>query len=94
MTMPSSLGRQHISPLIPVFLRQFPGVSLDLRLTDQVVDLVDEGIDLAIRIGALKDSTLVAKSSRATGACCARRRRISPNTARRAIRPISRSTNA
>ncbi|BAN23311.1 LysR family transcriptional regulator [Caballeronia insecticola] len=61
VTMPSSLGRQHISPLIPAFLRQFPGVSIELRMTDQIVDLVDEGIDLAIRIGALKDSTLVAK---------------------------------
>ncbi|MBC8637038.1 LysR family transcriptional regulator [Caballeronia sp. EK] len=61
VTMPSSLGRQHISPLIPAFLRAYPGVSVDLRMTDQIVDLIDEGIDLAIRIGALKDSTLVAK---------------------------------
>ncbi|WP_321798541.1 LysR family transcriptional regulator [Caballeronia sp. J97] len=61
VTMPSSLGRQHISPLIPAFLRQYPGVSIDLRMTDQIVDLVDEGIDLAVRIGALKDSTLIAK---------------------------------
>ncbi|AET89350.1 LysR family transcriptional regulator [Burkholderia sp. YI23] len=61
VTMPSSLGRQHISPLIPAFLRQYPGVAVELRMTDQIVDLVDEGIDLAIRIGALKDSTLVAK---------------------------------
>lgn len=94
VTMPSSLGRQHISPLIPAFLREYPGVPVDLRMTDQIVDLVDEGIDLAIRIGALKDSTLVAKSSRATGACCARRPRIWPSTARRATPPISRSTNA
>ncbi|KMZ11340.1 Transcriptional regulator, LysR family [Candidatus Burkholderia humilis] len=61
VTMPSSLGRQHISPLIPAFLRAYPGVSIELRMTDQIVDLVDEGIDLAIRIGALKDSTLIAK---------------------------------
>ncbi|MDR5854634.1 LysR substrate-binding domain-containing protein [Caballeronia sp. LZ062] len=61
VTMPSSLGRQHISPLIPAFLEQYPGVTMDLRMTDQIVDLVDEGIDLAIRIGALKDSTLVAR---------------------------------
>jgi DNA-binding transcriptional LysR family regulator len=59
--MPSSLGRQHVSPVISEFLRRYPGVSLDLRLTDQIVDLVDKGIDLAVRIGALKDSTLVAK---------------------------------
>jgi len=61
VTMPSSLGRQHISPLIPAFLQQYPGVTVDLRMTDQIVDLVDEGIDLAVRIGALKDSTLVAR---------------------------------
>jgi DNA-binding transcriptional LysR family regulator len=61
VTMPSSLGRQHVSPAIPEFLRRYPGVSLDLRLTDQIVDLVDKGIDLAVRIGALKDSTLVAR---------------------------------
>jgi DNA-binding transcriptional LysR family regulator len=61
VTMPSSLGRQHISPLIPAFMRAYPGVSIDLRMTDQIVDLVDDGIDLAIRIGALKDSTFIAK---------------------------------
>ncbi|WP_244827788.1 MULTISPECIES: LysR family transcriptional regulator [unclassified Caballeronia] len=61
VTMPSSLGRQHVSPLIPAFLRLYPGVSIELRMTDQIIDLVDEGIDLAIRIGALKDSTLVAR---------------------------------
>jgi DNA-binding transcriptional LysR family regulator len=61
VTMPSSLGRQHISPLIAAFLRAYPGVTVELRMTDQIVDLVDEGIDLAIRIGALKDSTLVAR---------------------------------
>lgn len=61
VTMPSSLGRQHVSPLIPAFMARYPGVSLDLRLTDQIVDLVDKGIDLAIRLGALKDSTLVAR---------------------------------
>ncbi|CAH2772265.1 MAG: Transcriptional regulator Bxe_A2326, LysR family [uncultured Caballeronia sp.] len=61
VTMPSSLGRQHVSLVIPEFLRRYPGVSLDLRLTDQIVDLVDKGIDLAVRIGALKDSTLVAR---------------------------------
>jgi DNA-binding transcriptional LysR family regulator len=61
VTMPSSLGRQHISPLIAAFLRAYPGVTVELRMTDQIVHLVDEGIDLAIRIGALKDSTLVAR---------------------------------
>ncbi|CAG4892065.1 LysR family transcriptional regulator [Paraburkholderia saeva] len=61
VTMPSSFGRQHVSPVMPAFLRQFPGVSVDLRLTDQMIDLVDAGIDVAIRLGALKDSSLVAR---------------------------------
>jgi DNA-binding transcriptional LysR family regulator len=61
VSMPSSFGRQHVSPAIPEFLRRYPGVSVDLRLSDHLVDLVDAGVDLAIRLGALKDSTLVAK---------------------------------
>ena len=61
VTMPSSFGRQHVSPVIGEFLRRYPGVSVDLRLTDQLVDLVDAGIDVAIRVGVLKDSTLVAR---------------------------------
>ncbi|MBC8748140.1 MULTISPECIES: LysR family transcriptional regulator [Paraburkholderia] len=61
VSMPSSFGRQYVSPVISEFLRRYPGVSVDLRLTDQVVDLVDAGIDVAIRIGALKDSSLVAR---------------------------------
>jgi len=61
VAMTSSFGRQHVSPVIPEFLRRYPGVSVDLRLSDHLVDLVDAGVDLAIRLGALKDSTLVAK---------------------------------
>ncbi|XUW89821.1 LysR family transcriptional regulator [Burkholderia sp. M6-3] len=61
VSMPSSFGRQHVSPVITEFLRRYPGVSVDLRLTDQLVDLVDAGIDVAIRIGVLKDSSLVAR---------------------------------
>jgi DNA-binding transcriptional LysR family regulator len=61
VSMPSSFGRQHVSPAIPEFLRRYPGVSVDLLLSDHIVDLVDAGVDLAIRLGALKDSTLVAK---------------------------------
>nr|WKF56100.1 HTH-type transcriptional regulator DmlR [Paraburkholderia busanensis] len=61
VSMPSSFGRQHVSPVISEFLRRHPGVSVDLRLTDQLVDLVDAGIDVAIRVGVLKDSSLVAR---------------------------------
>lgn len=61
VSMPSSFGRQHVSPVIAAFLRRYPGVSVDLRLTDQVIDLVDAGIDVALRVGVLKDSSLVAR---------------------------------
>lgn len=57
----SSFGRQHVSQALPAFLAQFPGISLDFKLTDRVVDLLEEGVDLAIRVGALRDSTLVAR---------------------------------
>ncbi|AKC70495.1 LysR family transcriptional regulator [Pandoraea oxalativorans] len=57
----SSFARQHISPTLPEFLARYPGISLDFRLTDRVVDLLEEGVDMAIRVGALRDSTLIAR---------------------------------
>lgn len=57
----ASFGRQHLAPLIAPFLREYPGISLDLRLSDTVADLIGEGIDVAVRIGALRDSSLVAR---------------------------------
>ncbi|WP_144113765.1 LysR family transcriptional regulator [Paraburkholderia sp. BCC1886] len=61
VSMSSAFGRQHVSPVISEFLRRFPGVSVDLRLTDHIVDLVDAGVDVAIRVGELKDSSLIAR---------------------------------
>ncbi|MCE6983071.1 LysR family transcriptional regulator, partial [Pseudomonas frederiksbergensis] len=60
-TAPASFGRQHVSPAIPAFLKAYPDITLDLRLTDQIVGLVDAGIDVALRMGALPDSSLVAR---------------------------------
>ncbi|MBY4732660.1 LysR family transcriptional regulator [Cupriavidus pauculus] len=61
LTTSASFGRQYVSPLLPDFLRAHPGVNLSIDLTDHVLDLVSSGYDLAIRIGALEDSTLVAR---------------------------------
>ncbi|AJG18363.1 LysR family transcriptional regulator [Cupriavidus basilensis] len=61
VTVPASFGRQHVSPAIPAFLAAYPGLTLDLRLTDQVIDLVEAGVDVALRMGALPDSSLVAR---------------------------------
>jgi len=49
MTVPVALGRQHISPLIPEFLRNFPEIRLELDLNDRVAKLAQEGFDLAVR---------------------------------------------
>jgi len=54
-------GIMHIGPLFDQLLRQYPELGVDLSLHDRFVDLIDEGIDLAIRIGALPDSQLVAR---------------------------------
>ncbi|MEO8673662.1 MAG: LysR family transcriptional regulator [Tahibacter sp.] len=61
ISMSSSFGRRFVSPLLPRFLARHPEVSLHAHLSDQVIDLVAQGIDLAIRIGDLPDSSLVAR---------------------------------
>ena len=54
-------GRLKLLPLVQTFLKQNPKVRIDLRLADRFVDLVEEGIDVAIRVGDLPDSSLVAR---------------------------------
>ena len=61
VTMSSTFGRLYISPLLPEFLARHPAVRLSVDLDDQTVDLVGAGLDLAIRIGDLDDSSLVAR---------------------------------
>lgn len=56
-----SLGTQHLAPLIPTFLAQYPDLNIDLWLTDTDLDLSEHGIDLAIRTGNLADSTLIGR---------------------------------
>lgn len=59
ISAPAGFGRQHVAPLIPSFLAQHRDVSVTLNLNDRVVDLIGEGIDVAIRIAALSDSSLI-----------------------------------
>ncbi len=56
-----SFGRLHVVPMIPAFLKRYPKVSIDLELDDKTVDMVQGGVDIAIRGGAMIDSTLVAR---------------------------------
>ena len=56
-----AFGRRHLAPLIPDFLARHPEVSIDLVLTDTVVDLMEQRADVAIRVGPLRESRLVAR---------------------------------
>ena len=61
LNAPVSFGARQIAPLLPEFARSRPEVSVDLGLNDRIVDLAEEGWDLAIRIGNLRDSSLIAR---------------------------------
>ena len=58
ISAPNDLGYNRIVPLLDAFMREHPEVNVDLTLTDGYVDLVGQGLDLALRLGALSDSTL------------------------------------
>ncbi len=60
LTAPVTYGRMHVAPAVADFAATHPGIEVDLLLLDRVVDLVEEGIDAAVRIGRLPESTLVA----------------------------------
>ncbi len=58
---PLTFGTLHLAPVLVDFLARHPRVELALHLNDRVVDIIREGYDLAVRIGRLKDSSLIAK---------------------------------
>jgi DNA-binding transcriptional LysR family regulator len=60
VTAPILFGRLHVSPIMIEFLERFPDVSVALSLIDRPVDLVEEGLDVAVRIGALAESSAIA----------------------------------
>ncbi len=59
VSAPAGFGRQHVAPLLPSFLAEHREVTVNLNLNDRLVDVVGEGVDVAIRIASLSDSTLV-----------------------------------
>jgi DNA-binding transcriptional LysR family regulator len=61
VSAPMSFGFLHLAPAVPAFLDRYPDVELDMIMSDRFVDLVDEGFDMAVRIGKLTDSSLVAR---------------------------------
>jgi DNA-binding transcriptional LysR family regulator len=60
VTAPVVFGRLHLVPIVSEFLAAYPDVEVQLQLADRVLDLLDEHIDVALRIGELKDSSMIA----------------------------------
>jgi DNA-binding transcriptional LysR family regulator len=61
LAAPMSFGIIELAPILPDFLQQFEQVSIDLHLSDALVDVIGDGFDIALRIGALQDSSLLAR---------------------------------
>jgi DNA-binding transcriptional LysR family regulator len=66
VSVPVSFGIRHLAPLWSEFLSDHPQVTLDVQLADRVIDLVDEGFDLAVRIARLPDSSLISRQLAST----------------------------
>lgn len=60
LTAPIMFGRMHVEPIVLAFLKTYPEINVRLTLTDHVVDMIENHVDLAVRIGPLPDSNLVA----------------------------------
>ena len=90
ITAPIVFGRLHVLPVVTEFLKTYPEIDVRMVLADRLVNLLEEHVDLAIRIGELPDSSLVATR---LGAIAPRGLRepwpISPRAARRSVPLIS-----
>ncbi len=61
ISAPVGFGRRHVSPVLTSYLKRYRDVSAELRLEDRMINLVEEGVDVAVRVGHLADSSLVAR---------------------------------
>ncbi|CAA6606412.1 Transcriptional regulator [Rhodospirillaceae bacterium LM-1] len=61
ITAPMSFGTLHLAPALARFIKRYPDIELDMSLSDRVVDVIEEGFDLAVRIGRLAESSLIAR---------------------------------
>ncbi len=59
--MPVGFAKKLVIPHLPTFLQQYPGIELELSSSDRLVDVIREGFDCVVRVGALKDSGLIAR---------------------------------
>ncbi|CDO34942.1 LysR family transcriptional regulator [Novosphingobium sp. KN65.2] len=61
VSLPASFARMHIAPFLPRFMAEYPEVELELLMSDEIINLVERRIDIAIRLGALESSSLIAR---------------------------------
>ena len=61
LSLPIHFGQFHIAPILPGFMERYPEISLDIDLSDRYVDLVGESIDVAVRVGGLRDSSMIVR---------------------------------
>lgn len=61
MAVPMSFGIAHVAPALPAFMAEYPDIALDVHFSDAMTDIVGDGYDLALRISALADSSLLAR---------------------------------
>jgi DNA-binding transcriptional LysR family regulator len=61
VTVPTTFARLHLSPYLPRFFERYPEIHIDMQVTDRFVDIIRDGFDVALRIGELPDSSLVAR---------------------------------
>ena len=72
VTLPLSAGRLHLARVIPEFAARYPEVEIEASITDRLVDLIEEGVDVAVRMGKPPDSRLIARQiASGTLATCA-----------------------
>jgi DNA-binding transcriptional LysR family regulator len=91
VTVPTTFSRLYLASRLPRFLERYPDITLELHVTDDVVDLIHEGFDIAIRIGELGDSSLVArKLSSDTRIICAAPSYLARAGAPKSIKELAR----
>ena len=61
VSVPMAFGESNLSPLLPKFMERYPNLKIDLNVSDRMIDMLQEGIDVVVRLGAIDDSRFIAR---------------------------------